>query len=376
VGPATGLAWTAAGGDILSIDVTLMHGRSELVLTGHWRRHEGISSSGALLSARQGRTLGLNRDFIRAGKFICIFLKEPCPRMALRQALPSPQRFYSAVSGKPLPQDIAMTGEITLRGEVLGIGGLPEKLIAAKRHRLKKVLIPAKISPSSPEISTEVRRGLKVVPPWIIGSGLEDPRRERMKGIINATFVGGTVNPLARRGNPLPEVIFLGVPTSQVVLINCLLNQKKLARPAPRRENPAVFLLTRLRSVCCSWIRPVWIRACLLRPSALAGFASWIAICARRTCSWESCWSWICAMPRCPLIWKWLNGSPRARFAAVYALNKSDKLTRSKRADVLIRARRELTFADSGAIIPFSAQTREGRDEVWKIIESWSQKSA
>jgi GTP-binding protein len=198
-----------------------------------------------------------------------------------------------------------------------------------------------------------------------------------MKGIINATFVGGTVNPLARRGNPLPEVIFLGrsnVGKSSV--INCLLNQKKLARTSSTPGKTRQFFFYQVEE-----------RLLFVDPPGY-GYAHvaqiertrWIRELDRYLRKAEMLLGVVLVMDmrHAPLpidleMAQWLAES---KISAVYALNKSDKLTRSKRADALARARRELTFADSGAITPFSAQTREGRDVVWQIIESWLQKSS
>jgi ATP-dependent Lon protease len=165
VGRATGLAWTPAGGDILAIDVTLMRGRSELILTGQLGDVMKESARAALSYLRdKADSLGLNRDFFK-GREIHLHIPEGAvPKDGPSAGITIAAALYSAVSGKPLPQDIAMTGEITLRGEVLGIGGLPEKLIAAKRFRLKKVLIPRANLAQLSEISPEVRRGLKVLP--------------------------------------------------------------------------------------------------------------------------------------------------------------------------------------------------------------------
>ncbi|RJP74186.1 MAG: endopeptidase La [Candidatus Zixiibacteriota bacterium] len=165
VGRATGLAWTSAGGDILSIDVTLMRGRGELVLTGQLGDVMKESARAALSYLRdRAEHLGLDNDFFR-GREIHLHIPEGAvPKDGPSAGITIAAALYSAVSGKPLPQDIAMTGEITLRGEVLAIGGLPEKLIAAKRHKVKKVLIPRENLPQLSEISPEVRRGLKVMP--------------------------------------------------------------------------------------------------------------------------------------------------------------------------------------------------------------------
>jgi ATP-dependent Lon protease len=165
VGRATGLAWTAAGGDVLVVDVTLMRGHGELVLTGQLGDVMKESARAALSYLRErAEKLGLDRDFFR-GREIHLHIPEGAvPKDGPSAGVTIAAALYSAVSGKPLPQDVAMTGEITLRGEVLAIGGLPEKLIAAKRHKVKKVLIPRENLPQLSEISPEVRRGLKVLP--------------------------------------------------------------------------------------------------------------------------------------------------------------------------------------------------------------------
>ncbi len=165
VGRATGLAWTPAGGDILSVDVTLMKGRGELILTGQLGDVMKESARAALSYLRdKAADLGLDQDFFK-GREIHLHIPEGAvPKDGPSAGITIAAALYSAVSGKPLPQDIAMTGEITLRGEVLAIGGLPEKLIAAKRFKMKKVLIPRENLPQLSEIMPEVRRGLKVLP--------------------------------------------------------------------------------------------------------------------------------------------------------------------------------------------------------------------
>lgn len=165
VGRATGLAWTSSGGDILSVDVTLLRGRGELVLTGQLGDVMKESARAALSYLRErAEALGLDGNFFR-GREIHLHIPEGAvPKDGPSAGITIAAALYSAVSGKPLPQNIAMTGEITLRGEILSIGGLPEKLIAAKRAGVKKVLIPLENLPQLSEISPEVRRGLDVTP--------------------------------------------------------------------------------------------------------------------------------------------------------------------------------------------------------------------
>lgn len=165
VGRATGLAWTAAGGEILSIDVTLLQGRNDMILTGQLGDVMKESARAALSYLKdRAKQLGLGDDAFR-GREVHLHIPEGAvPKDGPSAGITIAAALYSAVSGKPLSQEIAMTGEITLRGEILAIGGLPEKLLAAKRHRIKRVLIPRENLPQLSEISPEVRRGLKVTP--------------------------------------------------------------------------------------------------------------------------------------------------------------------------------------------------------------------
>lgn len=165
IGRATGLAWTAGGGEILSVDVTLLQGKGDLVLTGRLGEVMKESAKAALTYLKDhAELLGLNRDVFR-GREIHLHIPEGAvPKDGPSAGITIAAALYSAASGKPLPQNIAMTGEITLRGEVLAIGGLAEKLIAAKRYVIKKVLIPKENMPQLSEIPPEVRRGLEVTP--------------------------------------------------------------------------------------------------------------------------------------------------------------------------------------------------------------------
>ncbi len=198
-----------------------------------------------------------------------------------------------------------------------------------------------------------------------------------MKGVINATFVGGTPNPLVRRHNPLPEVIFLGRSNvGKSSLINCLLNQKKLARTSSTPGKTRQFFFYQVEERLLFVDPPGYGYAQV----AQAERTRWIRELDRYLRKAEMLLGVVLVMDmrHAPLpidleMAQWLAES---KIAAVYALNKSDKLARSKRAEAFSRARRELTFADSGAIIPFSAQTRDGRNEVWQIIDSWLQKSS
>ncbi|HSP88699.1 MAG TPA: S16 family serine protease, partial [Ignavibacteriaceae bacterium] len=164
VGSVTGLAWTSVGGEILSVDVTLMNGTGKLTLTGQLGNVMKESAQAALSYIRsKARDLNLNPNFF-TGKEVHIHLPEGAiPKDGPSAGITMAMAMYSAVSGKKASNDIAMTGEITLRGTILPIGGLIEKLLAAKRNDIKTVLIPAGNEIDLREIPDKVKEGLKII---------------------------------------------------------------------------------------------------------------------------------------------------------------------------------------------------------------------
>jgi len=165
VGSVTGLAWTSIGGDILNVDVTVMAGHDKLTLTGQLGEVMKESAQAALSYLRaEARTLGLSPSFYK-GKEIHIHLPEgSIPKDGPSAGITMTMALYSAISGKAARSDVAMTGEITLRGEVLGIGGLNEKLIAAQRSGIATVLIPEENVKDLKEIPPRVKEGLTIIP--------------------------------------------------------------------------------------------------------------------------------------------------------------------------------------------------------------------
>ncbi|MHB1688111.1 MAG: endopeptidase La [Ignavibacteriaceae bacterium] len=165
VGSVTGLAWTSVGGEILSVDVTMMNGAEKLILTGQLGDVMKESAQAALSYIRsKAKDFGLNPDFFK-GKEIHIHLPEGAiPKDGPSAGITMAMAILSAVSGKPASNNIAMTGEITLRGNILAIGGLNEKLLAAKRNGIRTILIPKDNEIDLKEISEPVKEGLKIIP--------------------------------------------------------------------------------------------------------------------------------------------------------------------------------------------------------------------
>jgi len=164
IGSVTGLAWTSTGGELLSVDVTIMNGAGKLNLTGQLGNVMKESAQAALSYLRaSAKKLGLNPDFFK-GKEIHIHLPEGAiPKDGPSAGIAMAMAMLSAVSGRPASNNVAMTGEITLTGSILAIGGLTEKLLAAKRNNIKTVLIPKENEIDLKEISDKVKTGLKIV---------------------------------------------------------------------------------------------------------------------------------------------------------------------------------------------------------------------
>lgn len=165
IGSVTGLAWTSVGGELLYVDVTVMNGQEKLTLTGQLGNVMKESAQAALSYIRsQSRHLGLPDDFYK-GKEIHIHLPEGAiPKDGPSAGITMTMAMLSALSGYPAKRDVAMTGEITLRGKVLAIGGLTEKLLAAKRNGINKVLIPKANEIDLNEVHKQILEGMEIVP--------------------------------------------------------------------------------------------------------------------------------------------------------------------------------------------------------------------
>jgi ATP-dependent Lon protease len=165
VGSVTGLAWTSVGGDILNVDVTIMRGAERLTLTGQLGDVMKESAQAALSYIRSNaKTFGISPEFYK-NREIHIHLPEgSIPKDGPSAGITMAMAIISAGSGRAARNDIAMTGEITLRGNILPIGGLNEKLLAAQRSGIKTVLIPKDNVKDLAEIPQLVKEGLTIIP--------------------------------------------------------------------------------------------------------------------------------------------------------------------------------------------------------------------
>lgn len=164
IGVATGIAWTAAGGDTMAVEVTLMEGKGNLILTGQLGDVMQESAQAALSYTRShAPDLGIKKK--QFGKLdIHIHVPEGAiPKDGPSAGVTIATALVSALSSQPVHRDVAMTGEITLRGRILGVGGFKEKVLAAHRAGLKKVLVPKKNQKDLQEIPRKVKKDLEFI---------------------------------------------------------------------------------------------------------------------------------------------------------------------------------------------------------------------
>ncbi len=164
VGTVTGLAWTEVGGELLVIEVAVVPGRGRLMITGKLGEVMQESAQAAMMYVRsRGTFFGLPKDF-----YFNVDIHVHVPEGAIPKDGPSAgvamiTAITSALTGIPVDRNIAMTGEITLRGRVLPIGGLKEKVLAAHRGGITRIMIPKENEKDIEEIPTSVRKGIEII---------------------------------------------------------------------------------------------------------------------------------------------------------------------------------------------------------------------
>lgn len=169
VGQVTGLAWTEVGGELLTIETVSMPGKGNVIRTGSLGdvMKESVEAARSVVRARANR-LGIRNDAFEKRDIHVHVPEGATPKDGPSAGIAMTTALVSTLTDMPVRSDVAMTGEITLRGEVLGIGGLKEKLLAAHRGGIKTVLIPEENVKDLAEIPSNVKNSLEIIPvKWI-----------------------------------------------------------------------------------------------------------------------------------------------------------------------------------------------------------------
>ena len=163
VGIVRGLAWTSVGGDTLQIEVNVMPGKGEIMLTGQLGDVMKESARAGISYIRSvSKKYAIAEDFFEKHDIHVHIPEGAVPKDGPSAGITMATAILSAIIKKPVRADLAMTGEITLRGRVLPIGGLKEKLLAAKYAKIKEVLVPAENKPDIQELDKEITDGLTI----------------------------------------------------------------------------------------------------------------------------------------------------------------------------------------------------------------------
>jgi ATP-dependent Lon protease len=164
VGIVRGLAWTSVGGDTLQIEVNAMPGKGELALTGQLGDVMKESAKAGITYIRSvADQYGVDKEYFEKHDFHIHIPEGAVPKDGPSAGITMATALLSAITEKAVKASVAMTGEITLRGRVLPIGGLKEKILAAKNAGIKTVLVPKKNEKDIEEISAEIKRGIEIV---------------------------------------------------------------------------------------------------------------------------------------------------------------------------------------------------------------------
>lgn len=164
IGIVRGLAWTSVGGDTLQIEVNIMPGKGEFQLTGQLGDVMKESAKAGISYIRSvSEQYGIDKEFFQEWDIHIHIPEGAVPKDGPSAGITMATAMLSAITRRKVRKDVAMTGEITLRGRVLPIGGLKEKTLAAKNAGIKTICVPKKNEPDISEIAQEIKRGLEIV---------------------------------------------------------------------------------------------------------------------------------------------------------------------------------------------------------------------
>jgi ATP-dependent Lon protease len=187
VGVATGLAWTEVGGEVLGVEVSILNGKGNITLTGKLGDVMKESAQAALSYVRsRAQDLEIPEDFHEKVDIHVHIPEGAIPKDGPSAGITMATALASALSRRRTSREVAMTGEITLRGRVLPVGGIKDKVLAAHRAGIKKIILPAENKKDLEEIPPNIKRRLKFIlvenMDEVLGESLLPPAAENKKG--------------------------------------------------------------------------------------------------------------------------------------------------------------------------------------------------
>jgi ATP-dependent Lon protease len=223
VGVAMGLAWTAAGGDLTSVEVMAVPGHGAVSLTGQLGDVMKESAHAAITYTRaRAERFGLPLDFHETHDLHIHFPSGGIPKDGPSAGITMAVAIISALTGRPVLHDVAMTGEITLRGRVLPVGGIKEKVLAAHRAGIRTVILPRRNVKDLDEVSAEVRETLHVVP----ADGMDD--------VLDVALLRAPRDPGAQ--DPTPPLFGARTSHPHTTVSDPIAASGRVARPRVRRQ--------------------------------------------------------------------------------------------------------------------------------------------
>jgi ATP-dependent Lon protease len=208
IGLVKGLAWTSMGGETLDVEVSVLEGTGKLELTGNLGDVMKESAHAAVSYIRsRAKKLDIDPDFYKNRDIHIHFPEGAVPKDGPSAGITIAIAVISALTGVPVRRDLAMTGEITLRGRILAIGGLKEKTMAALRSGIKTVIIPSENEPDLEDIDQTVRRALNFV------------TADHIDNVLDVALDFNTVKIMPKNEEPLLPVIGESERTEQPAAI-------------------------------------------------------------------------------------------------------------------------------------------------------------
>jgi ATP-dependent Lon protease len=194
IGLATGLAWTQAGGEVMYVEASLIRGKGELIITGQLGEVMQESARAAVSYSRANiRAYGGKENIFDSVDTHIHVPAGAIPKDGPSAGIAMATALISAATGRPIRNDVAMTGEITLRGRVLPIGGLKEKSLGAIRSGIKTIIIPSKNTKELVEIPKTIRRKVKYISVERMDEVLSVALEAAVRGVRRRKKVGSAV---------------------------------------------------------------------------------------------------------------------------------------------------------------------------------------